>query len=256
MSSRYRGASATMARPQATGCALVTGASGGIGAATALALAQDGWRCGVSFRTHAPDAEQVANQIREAGGEAVALRADVCRPADVESAFTELERVYGPVLCLVNNAAVRADALLAMMTDEQWSTVLRTDIDAVFTMCRRAVGRMVRARWGRIINISSVAGLRASAGQANYCAAKAGLIGLTRSLAVELADRGITVNAVAPGFVETRLTRDVSPEIIDHIPAGRPGTPEEVAHCVRFIASASASYLTGVTVPVDGGLSA
>jgi 3-oxoacyl-[acyl-carrier protein] reductase len=244
------------ARPQATGCALITGASGGIGAATALALAQDGWRCGVSFRTHAGDAEQVADQIRKAGGEAVALRADVCRPADVESAFTELERAYGPVLCLVNNAAVRADALLAMMTDEQWSTVLRTDLDAVFTMCRRAVGRMVRARWGRIINISSVAGLRASAGQSNYCAAKVGLIGLTRSLAVELAGRGITVNSVAPGFVETRLTRDVSPQIIDHIPAGRPGTPEEVAHCVRFIASAGASYLTGVTVPVDGGLSA
>jgi 3-oxoacyl-[acyl-carrier protein] reductase len=256
MNPRPRSAPVATTRPQSTGCALVTGASGGIGAATALALAQDGWRCGVSFRTHGEDAEQVVARIRAAGGEAIALRADVCRPADVESAFAELERVYGPVLCLVNNAGVRADALLALMSDEQWSMVVRTDIDAVFTVCRRAVGRMVRARWGRIINISSVAGLRASAGQVNYCAAKAGLIGLTRSLAVELAGRGITVNAVAPGLVETRMTGDVSPEVIGHIPAGRPGTPEEVAHCVRFIASTGASYLTGVTLPVDGGLSA
>jgi 3-oxoacyl-[acyl-carrier protein] reductase len=244
------------ARPQVTGCAMVTGASDGIGAATALALAEDGWRCGVNFRTRADEAQQVVNQITDAGGQAVAIRADVRDPADVESAFTELEEAYGPVLCLVNNAAVRADGLLAIMTDEQWSAVLRTDVDAAFMLCRRALGRMLRARWGRIINISSVAGLRGSPGQANYCAAKAGLIGLTRSLAVEVADRGITVNAVAPGLVQTRMTRDASAEIVSRIPAGRPGTPEEVAHCVRFIASARASYLTGATLPVDGGLSA
>lgn len=243
-------------RPQDGGCALITGASRGIGGATALALARDGWRCGINYRADEAGAQKIVQQITDDGGEAIALRADVGDPTAAQSLFAELERAYGPVLCLVNNAGCRSDGLAATLTDEQWSRVLRTNLDAVFALCRRALGAMVRARWGRIVNISSVAGLRASPGQANYAAAKAGLIGMSRSLAAEVAGRGITVNTVAPGIIGTQLTEDVSRSIIDLIPAGRPGTPEEVAACVRFLASADARYVTGATLPVDGGLSA
>jgi 3-oxoacyl-[acyl-carrier protein] reductase len=160
------------------------------------------------------------------------------------------------VLVLVNNAGVRADGLVPQLGDDEWERVLDTNLSAAFRVTRRALGRMVRVRFGRIVNIASVVGPRANVGQANYAAAKAGLIGFTKTVAVEVARRGVTVNAVAPGYVETQLTDGVESPLIDAIPARRPGTPEEIAACVRFLASEDASYITGTTLTVDGGLSA
>jgi 3-oxoacyl-[acyl-carrier protein] reductase len=242
--------------PQEMGCALVTGASRGIGAAIAAALAAEGWRCGVNFRRDESGAREVASRIQTDGGEALPVEGDVTDPGSVESVFAALESEWGPVLCVVNNAGIRADGLGAMLSDEDWSSVISTNLDAVFRVCRRAAGAMIRARWGRIVNVSSAAGIRASPGQANYSAAKAGLLGMTRTLAVELAPRGVTVNAVAPGFVETRLTADVDRSLLDHVPLRRSGAPEEVAACVRFLTSVDASYVTGATLTVDGGLTA
>jgi 3-oxoacyl-[acyl-carrier protein] reductase len=160
------------------------------------------------------------------------------------------------VLVLVNNAGISRDDLTASLDDEQWSSVLETDLTAAFRFTRRALRPMLRARTGRIVNIASVVGLRANPGQANYAAAKAGLIALTRTAAVEVARRGVTVNAVAPGWIDTDMTADVSRALLDAVPARRAGTPEEVAACVRFLASDEASYVTGAVLTVDGGLAA
>lgn len=245
-----------MSDPRAAGCALVTGASRGIGAATAALLAEDGWRVGVNYRSDAEGAAAVAEAIARDGGEATAVAGDVADRAAIEDVFASLESRYGPVLCLVNNAGVRADGLGASLGDEEWDRVLRTNLDGAFAVTRRALGEMLVARFGRIVNVASVAGLRASPGQANYSAAKAGLLAMTRTLAVEVARRGVTVNAVAPGLVRTQLTADVDADAVRHIPARRAGTPEEVAACVRFLASSAAAYVTGATLTVDGGLSA
>ena len=238
------------------GCALVTGAAGGIGAAVARALAADGWPVGVSYRSDAEGADRVASEIQDGGGRAVALAGDLRADDAADSLFAALEEHFGPVLVLVNNAGVRADGLSPQLADEQWEQVIDTNLSAAFRTTRRALGPMLRARFGRIVNVASVVGLRANAGQANYAASKAGLIGFTRTVAVEVARRGVTVNAVAPGFVETRLTEGAGNGIIDAIPARRVGTPEEVAACVRFLTSEAASYVTATTLTVDGGLSA
>jgi 3-oxoacyl-[acyl-carrier protein] reductase len=238
------------------GCALVTGAAGGIGAAIARALAADGWPVGVSYRSDAEGADRVASEIEDGGGRAVALAGDLRADNAADSLFAALEERFGPVLVLVNNAGVRADGLSPQLADEQWEQVIDTNLSAAFRTTRRALGPMLRARFGRIVNVASVVGLRANAGQANYAASKAGLIGFTRTVAVEVARRGVTVNAVAPGFVETRLTEGAGNGIIDAIPARRVGTPEEVAACVRFLTSEAASYVTATTLTVDGGLSA
>jgi 3-oxoacyl-[acyl-carrier protein] reductase len=238
------------------GCALVTGAAGGIGAAVARALAADGWPVGVSYRSDAEGADRVASEIEDGGGRAVALAGDLRADDAADSLFAALEEHFGPVLVLVNNAGVRADGLSPQLADEQWEQVIDTNLSAAFRTTRRALGPMLRARFGRIVNVASVVGLRANAGQANYAASKAGLIGFTRTVAVEVARRGVTVNAVAPGFVETRLTEGAGNGIIDAIPARRVGTPEEVAACVRFLTSEAASYVTATTLTVDGGLSA
>jgi 3-oxoacyl-[acyl-carrier protein] reductase len=239
------------------GCALVTGASRGIGAAIARSLASDGWSVGVNYRADRERAEAVVSEIERGGGRAAAVAGDVCDPGAPDELFERVEDTFGqPVLALVNNAGVRRDDLSPSLGDEEWSTVLDTNLTAAFRLTRRALKGMLRARSGRIVNISSVVGLRANPGQANYAAAKAGLLALTKTVAVEVARRGITVNAVAPGLIETDMTADLSSEWLLVGPAQRADTPEEVAACVRFLASAEASYVTGAVLTVDGGLAA
>jgi 3-oxoacyl-[acyl-carrier protein] reductase len=239
------------------GCALVTGASRGIGAAIARALAADGWRVGVNYRSDTARAEAVVESIEAAGGRAVALAGDVVDPTTPDRLFEEVELTFErPVLVLVNNAGISADDLTPSMSDEAWDSVIDTDLSAAFRLMRRALRPMMRARAGRIINVSSVVGLRANPGQANYAAAKAGLIALTKNAAVEVARRGITINAVAPGWIDTDMTAEVSKDLLAQVPARRAGTPEDVAACVRFLASAEAGYVTGAVLSVDGGLAA
>ena len=239
------------------GCALVTGASRGIGAAIARSLAADGWPVGVNYRGDREGAERVVREIEEAGGRALPLRADVAQPGAERELFERLEERLGPVLVLVNNAGTRADGLSPQLDDEAWERVLATNLSAAFRTTRRALGPMIRARYGRIVNIASVVGgARANPGQANYAASKAGLVALTKTVAAEVARRSVTVNAVAPGFVETELTEGVGEELLRLVPARRPGTPEEVAACVRFLTSEEASYVTGALLTVDGGLTA
>ena len=240
-------------RPE--GWALVTGSSRGIGAATALALAAAGWPVRVNYREDEAGAREVVAAIEAAGGSAAALRGDVAAAAEAEALLAADER--GPVLVLVNNAGLRRDGLSPQLGDEDWARVLEVNLTAAFRTTRAALPAMLRARFGRIVNVASVVGPRANPGQANYAAAKAGVIGLTRTVAAEVARRGVTVNAVAPGFVATRLTADVAAErMTAAIPARRAGTPAEVAACIRFLASPEASYVTGTTLTVDGGLSA
>jgi 3-oxoacyl-[acyl-carrier protein] reductase len=237
--------------------ALVTGASRGIGAAIARSLARDGWRVGVNYRSDRDGAESVVADIKGEGGQAVALAADVTEAGAANELFGALESHFdGPVLALVNNAGINRDNITASLDDEDWDAVLETDLTAAFRLTRRALRTMLRARTGRIVNISSVVGLRANAGQPNYAAAKAGLIALTKTSAVEVARRGVTINAVAPGLIDTEFIAEVPKDVIDAIPARRTGTPEEVAACVRFLTSEEASYVTGAVLTVDGGLAA
>lgn len=239
------------------GCALVTGGSRGIGAAIARALAGDGWPVGVNYRADRAGAEAVVAEIERHGGRALALAANVADPSAADELFDALEAAFeAPVLVLVNNAGITRDDLTPSLGDAEWSAVLDTNLTAAFRLTRRALRPMMRARSGRIVNISSVSALRANAGQANYAAAKAGLIALTKTAAVEVARRGITVNAVAPGLIDTDMTAELSKDLLAAIPARRVGTPEEVAACVRFLASEEAAYVTGAVLSVDGGLAA
>ncbi|MDP9071693.1 MAG: 3-oxoacyl-[acyl-carrier-protein] reductase [Actinomycetota bacterium] len=233
--------------------ALVTGGSRGIGRATAAALAEAGHRVAVGYARDRENAEKTAAEI---GGLAVGV--DVTDQAAVDAAFTEVEKALGPVEVLVNNAGVTADGLLLRMTDEQWHRVTATSLDGAFHAIRRAVPGMMRRRFGRIVNVGSVVGSTGSAGQANYAAAKAGLIGLSRAVARELASRSITCNVVAPGPIATAmtevLTEERRAEMVAQVPLGRMGTPEEVAAVIAFLCSDPAAYVTGAVVPVDGGL--
>jgi 3-oxoacyl-[acyl-carrier protein] reductase len=243
-----------MARPDGA-TALVTGASKGIGAAIAQALAADGWLVAVNYRSDAAGAPATVGAIEEAGGRAAAIAGDVA-DAPPDALFAAATEQLGPVLALVNNAGVRADNLAIQIEDEDWDTVIATNLSAAFRLTKRAIRPMLKARYGRIVNIASVVGPRANAGQANYAAAKAGLIGMTKTVAHEVARRGITVNAVAPGLIETDMTKDLPEDVVKAVPARRAGKPEEVAAAVRFLASDDAAYVTGTTLFVDGGMSA
>jgi 3-oxoacyl-[acyl-carrier protein] reductase len=243
-----------VARPEHA-TALVTGASKGIGAAIARALAADGWLVGVNYRSDAEGAQATVEAIERGGGRAVAVAGDVADGAP-DPLFERCEAELGPVLGLVNNAGVRADGLAIQLDDDDWDRVIATNLTAAFRLTRRAMRPMVRARYGRIVNVASVVGPRANAGQANYAAAKAGLIGMTKTVAAEVARRGVTVNAVAPGFIATEMTKDLPENVLEAVPARRAGTPDEVGAAVRFLASEDAGYVTGTTLFVDGGMSA
>lgn len=241
---------------QRPGCALVTGGSRGIGAAIALALAAEGWPVGVNYRSDDSAAGAVVAAIEQDSGRALALKADVTDPEQAEGSFARLEQELGPVLVLVNNAGVRADDLALSMRESEWARVLDTNLTAAFRLTRQALRAMIRARFGRVINLASVVGPRANAGQSNYAAAKAGLIGMTKTIAVEVARKGVTVNAIAPGLIATDMTADLDGSLLSAVPARRAGTPEEVAACARFLASEQAGYVTGSVLYVDGGLGA
>jgi 3-oxoacyl-[acyl-carrier protein] reductase len=244
------------AAAQRGGCALVTGASRGIGSAIASALAADGWPVGVNFRSGEQAANETVGRIESSGGRALAVRADVTVPEELELMFERLEQAFGRVLVLVNNAGVRCDDLSISLTDSDWGQVIDTNLTAAFRATRHALRGMIRERFGRVINLASIVGPRANAGQANYAAAKAGLIGMTKTIAVEVARRGVTVNAIAPGLIETDMTAELDGEMLSAVPARRAGRPEEVAACARFLASEQAGYVTGSTLYVDGGLAA
>jgi 3-oxoacyl-[acyl-carrier protein] reductase len=239
------------------GCALVTGASRGIGAAIAKTLARDGWPVGVNYRSDKDSAEAVVKEITDAGGRALAVQADIADPSAADTLFERLEEELGPVLVLVNNAGVRADGLSPQIDDEDWAKVIDTNLSAAFRLTRRALRPMLRNRFGRVVNIASIVGAeKANPGQANYAASKAGLVALTKTVAAEVARRGVTVNAVAPGLIETDMTEGIGDGLLELVPARRAGTPDEVAACVRFLTSGEAGYVTGVCLTVDGGLTA
>ena len=236
--------------------ALVTGASRGIGRAVALALAAEGAEVVVNYASSPEAAEAVVAEIQAKGGSAYALKADVSDEASVDDLIKTLLKRSERIDVLVNNAGITRDGLLMRMKTEDWQAVINLNLTGVF-LCTRAVTRpMLKQRSGRIINITSVVGLMGNAGQANYAAAKAGVVGLTRSSAKEMASRGITVNAVAPGFIATDMTKDLEADaILSAIPLGRFGSPEQVAGAVRFLAAdPAAAYITGQVLQVDGGM--
>ena len=238
--------------------ALVTGGGRGIGRAIAARLAKGSAKVAISYRANDAAAEETANLVREAGAECELFKGDVATPKDVEVLVNGIGEAFWPVEILVNNAGTTRDNILLRMKDAEFDEVLATNLKGTY-LCTRAVLRgMVRARWGRIVNVSSVVGLLGNAGQANYAASKAGIIGFTKSVAREVAGRGITANVVAPGYVETELTgslpESIKEQILGQVPVGRFGELEEVAEVVAFLASDSAAYITGQTIAVDGGM--
>jgi len=240
--------------------AFVTGASRGIGRAVSEGLARAGLAVAVGYRSDPEGAEETAQKIVSGDGRAFAQAIDVADETSVGEAFAHIERELGPVGVLVNNAGYTKDGLAVRYPVETWDTTIDTNLKGAFLCSRRALPAMLKSRWGRLVNVASAAALRGNAGQTAYSASKAGLVGFTKSLAREVGVRGITVNVVCPGFVETRLTETTPEEIkeryVEMTPAGRFGMPEEIAAVIVFLAGASASYVNGAVIPIDGGLTA
>jgi 3-oxoacyl-[acyl-carrier protein] reductase len=238
--------------------ALVTGASRGIGRAVALTLAREGATVVANYRSAAEQAATLLDEIRAMGGRGVALAGDVSVPETAQGLVDECMRLFGRIDILVNNAGITRDGLLVRMSDQRWQEVVDINLRGVFACTRAAARVMLKQKSGRIISISSVAGLTGNPGQANYCAAKAGIIGFSRAVARELAPRGITVNVVAPGLIATHMTEVLSAEaragLLERVPLGRMGDPREVAAAVLFLASPDAGYITGQVLVVDGGM--
>ena len=238
--------------------ALVTGGSRGLGRAVCLKLAVQGWPVVINYQSNAAAAEETKRLIEEQGGQAELLRFDVSKKEEVEAALDQWEASHEAdyIAVLVNNAGIRRDNVMFMMGDEEWHSVLDTSLNGFFYITRRLLKHMMpRRRGGRIVNMASLSGLKGMAGQTNYSAAKAALIGATKALAQEVAARGVTVNAVAPGFIDTDMTKDLPQEELKQlIPVGRFGHPEEVAAAVAFLVSEDAAYITGEVISVNGGL--
>ncbi len=238
--------------------AVVTGGSRGIGRAIALELAVQGFKVVVNYRSQEAQAQKVVETIQGMGGEAVAIQAHVASAQDVEEMARRVKGTWGSVGVLVNNAGITRDNILVRMKEEEWDQVLETNLKGAFLCSQVFVKDMMRARWGRIVNITSVVGVTGNPGQTNYAASKAGLVGFTKALAREVASRGITVNAIAPGYIETEMTQGLSQKVkeamLEAIPLGRFGSPEEVAKLVSLLASSHGGYITGQVLVVDGGM--
>lgn len=238
--------------------ALVTGASRGIGRAIAFTLAGYGAIVIINYCGSKEKAEEIVNQIKENGGTAIAYQADVADFEAVKTMFSDITKEYGRIDILVNNAGITKDNLILKMSEEEFDAVINTNLKGVFNCLKQASRIMLKQKEGRIINISSISGVVGNPGQVNYCAAKAGVIGITKSLAKELGSRGITVNAVAPGYINTDMTAvlkdDLKEKVTELIPLKRLGEVEDIAETVAFLASDKASYITGQTIQVDGGL--
>lgn len=237
---------------------MITGASRGIGRAIALRLSALGHRIAVNYNSHPGDADEVVGKITSAGGEAFAVQASVSDKAQVDHMMDQVVERFGPIEIMVNNAGIISDSLLMRMKDDDFDRVLDTNLRGTYYCSKAVVPAMMRARWGRIINISSVVGIRGNAGQSNYAASKAGVHGFTKSLAKEVATRGITVNVVAPGYVTTATTDvlndRVKEKVMEWIPMGRFGEPDEIAPMAAFLATEDARYVTGAIIRVDGGM--